>query len=272
MSRSPVIDAHCHAGLGDGFRGPWDTEARIEPYLARAAAAGIDRTVVFPVFNSDYAAANERLARIVARWPSRLIGFAALNPVQDAHRTSRMIGRAVETLGFRGIKVHGHDSLPRREVCEAARRWGLPMLVDIVKHTAAVEMMANQYPDVNFIVPHLGGFSDDWMVQLQVVDQLVRLPNVYADTSGVRYFDAMVQAVRRAGPRKLLFGSDGPQLHPGAELCKVRWLRLSARDEAMVTGGNIARLLGPGAPQSEDRTPDPHRANGHVARLRPAPS
>ncbi len=31
-----IIDCHCHAGKGDGFHGPWDTEARIEPHLKRA--------------------------------------------------------------------------------------------------------------------------------------------------------------------------------------------------------------------------------------------
>ena len=115
-----IIDCHCHAGKGDGFRGPWDTEARIEPYLARAEAAGIDRTVVFPVFNSDYAAANARLARIVRRHAPRLIGFAAVNPVRDAKRVGAMVGRAVETYGFRGLKVHGLDAYPGRELCEAA--------------------------------------------------------------------------------------------------------------------------------------------------------
>jgi uncharacterized protein len=245
-----VIDAHCHAGLGDGFRGPWDTEARLDRYLERARRAGIDRTVVFPVFNSDYAAANDRLAKIVARQPDRLIGFAAIDPVRDAGRTDRMIGRAVEGLGLRGIKVHGFDSLPRREVCEAARRWGLPILVDVVRRTAAVEMLASQYPDVNFIVPHLGGFADDWMVHLQVIDQAVRWPNVYVDTSGVRYFDALVEAVRRAGADKIVFGSDGPQLHPGVELHKVRVLGLSPAGWRKVTGGNIRRLLGPGAAPS----------------------
>ena len=245
-----IIDCHCHAGKGDGFRGPWDTEARIEPYLARARAAGIDRTVVFPVFNSDYAAANARLAAIVRRHAPRLIGFAAVNPARDARRIGVMVGRAVEDYGFRGLKVHGLDSYPGRELCETARRYRIPVLVDVVRRTAAVEMLASQYPDVNFIIPHLGGFADDWMVHLQVVDQLVRYPNVHADTSGVRYFDALVQAVRRAGPGKLLFGSDGPQLHPGVELHKVRMLRLPADAERLVMGGNLLRLLsGHSAPQ-----------------------
>jgi uncharacterized protein len=246
-TRPPVIDAHCHAGLGDGMTAPWDTEARLEPYLRRAEVAGIDLTIVFPVFNSDYAAANDRLARIIARRPGRLIGFAGIHPARDAARTQQMIGRAVEVHGFRGIKVHGHDSLPGRPVCEAARRWGLPVLVDVVRRPGVVEMLAGQYPDVNFIVPHLGGFADDWDVFRQVVDQISRWPNVYADTSGVRYFDALVDAVRRAGPAKLIFGSDGPQLHPGVELRKVELLELPPAAASRVTGGNILELLGSGA-------------------------
>jgi predicted TIM-barrel fold metal-dependent hydrolase len=238
-----IIDCHCHAGTGDGLRGPWDTEARIEPHLMRARAAGIDRTVVFPVFNSDYAAANARLARIVRRYPRELIGFCAVHPLHDAGRVASMIGRAVEQYGFRGAKVHGHDALPTREVYDAVRRYGVPLLVDIVRRTEAVEMPAEQYPDVPIIIPHLGGFADDWVVHMRVIDQARRFHNVYADTSGVRYWDALVRAVKRAGPHKILFGSDGPGLHPGLELYKIKLLRLPPAQEALITGGNIARLL-----------------------------
>lgn len=238
-----IIDCHCHAGKGDGFRGQWDTEARIEPYLARAAAAGIDRTVVFPVFNSDYAAANARLAKIVKRYHDRLIGFAAVNPARDAGKVEYMVRKAVEDYGFRGLKIHGLDSFPNREVCEVARRYRLPVLVDVVRRVVAVEMLAWQYPDLNFIIPHLGGFADDWMTHMSVIDQLGRFPNVYADTSGVRYWDCLIQAVKRAGPGKLLFGSDGPYLHPGVELHKIKLLKLPPAQERLVLGQNIARLL-----------------------------
>ena len=252
-----IIDAHCHAGTGDGLRGPWDTEAPLEPYRARARLAGIDRTVVFPVFNREYAAANERLARIVRREPQRLIGFCAVHPQHDRHRMAAMIGRATQELGLRGIKVHGADALPGREVCEAARRYRVPVIVDVVRQTAAVEMMASQYPDVDFIVPHLGGFVDDWTAHLATIDQLCRYPNVYADTSGVRYFDALVQAVRRAGPHKLIFGSDGPQLHPGVELHKIHLMGLRPSAQQLVLGGNVARLL--------DRHSRPEASRGGTA-------
>jgi hypothetical protein len=106
-----------------------------------------------------------------------------------------------------------------------------------------IDMMAPQYPEVSFVVPHLGSFGDDWRAHQQVVDQLVRYPNVYSDTSGVRRFDYIVQAVKRAGPHKLLFGSDGPWLHPAVELHKIRLLGLPKEKEALIVGGNSMGLL-----------------------------
>ena len=45
-----IIDCHCHAGKGDLMTAPWNTDAPIEPYLRRAQAAGIGRTIVFAPF------------------------------------------------------------------------------------------------------------------------------------------------------------------------------------------------------------------------------
>jgi hypothetical protein len=238
-----IIDSHCHAGKGDLMTAPWNTDAPIEPYLRRARAAGIDKTVVFAAFHSDYDEANRQVARIVARYPGRLIGFAFVHAGRDAGRIFEMVKRAVGRWNFRGIKVHGHDAMPTREVCEAARAFRLPILVDVGGQASVVDMLAPQYPEVNFIIPHLGSFADDFRAQQQVVDQLVRYRNVYTDTAGVRRFDYIVQAIRRAGPRKVLFGSDGPWLHPGAELYKIRLLGLPPDQEALVLGGNAWRLL-----------------------------
>jgi predicted TIM-barrel fold metal-dependent hydrolase len=237
-----IVDFHCHAGRGDQLSFPAATDAPLGLYLRRARRAGIDRTVVMPAFNSDYRRANADLARLVARHPRRLIGFAFVHARRDAGRIPAMLAEAVEH-GLRGVKVHGAEGLPTREVCAAARTLGLPVLVDLAGRASAVHMFAPQYPEVPFILAHLGSFTDDWRAQRQVLDQLVLYPNVFADTSGVRWFDYLVEAVERAGARKLLFGSDGPWLHPALELAKIRLLRLAPRDEALVVGGNALRLL-----------------------------
>jgi uncharacterized protein len=265
-----IIDCHCHAGQGDLMTAPWNTDAPLGTHLRRARAAGIDRTIVFAPFHSNYAQANAQVARIVARHPGQLIGFAFVHATRDAGRIGAMVGQAVTRWGFRGIKLHGYDAMPTREVCEVARRFGVPLLVDVVGQAHVIDMLAPQYPDLNFIIPHLGSFRDDWRAQQRVVDQLTRYPNVYADTSGVRRFDYLVQAVERAGPRKLLFGSDGPWLHPGLELQKIKLLRLSPRDERLILGDNARRLLGPARrpmpPTGQPGLPAPARRNVLAAR------
>ncbi len=151
-----IIDCHCHAGKGDGFTGPWDTAAPLDKYLRRAAQAGIDRTVVFAAFHSDYAAANRELARIVASRSDRLCGFAFVNAARDRGRVRAMVDAAVNRYGFLGIKVHRHDAPITREVCEAARAFRLPVLYDVAGEVAVVELLAQEYPDLTFIIPHLG--------------------------------------------------------------------------------------------------------------------
>jgi uncharacterized protein len=237
-----IIDCHCHAGKGDGFTGPWDTDAPLSAYLQRAARAGIARTVLLPAFHSDYAVANRALARIVARQPQRLIGFAMVHALRDRGRVLPMLRAAIERDGLAGVKLHRHDAPITREVCDAARALHVPLLYDVTGEVSVVELLAEQYPDVAFIIPHLGSFADDWRAQLALIDYLERHPNVYADTSGVRRFDLLVQAVRRAGAHKILFGSDGPWLHPALELQKIRLLHLAPADEALVLGGNLMRL------------------------------
>src|SRR5207248_2876880 len=157
-----IVDCHCHAGKGDMMTAPWNTDAPIEPYLRRARAAGIDKTIVFAPFHTDYSEANAQVARIVARYPGRLIGFAFVHAIRDTGRIYSMIRRAVMQWRFRGIKVHGHDAMPTREICEAAKSFHVPVLADVVGQPSVVDMLASQYPGVNFIIPHLGSFADDW--------------------------------------------------------------------------------------------------------------
>lgn len=268
-----IIDCHCHAGPGDGLSGPWDTTAPLDQYLARAGAAGIGGTVFFAVFHSDYAVANRAVAQIVADDPRRRMGFVFVHAERDRGRVEALVAEGVERLGFRGIKVHRHDARITGEICAAARRYRLPVLYDVMGETSAAELLAVEYPDVDFVIPHLGSFSDDWRAQVALLDPLERHPNIYTDSSGVRRFDLLAEAVRRAGPEKLLFGSDGPWLHPGVELHKIRMLGLAPADARLVLGDNLLALtsrvrrrprgrVAVAIPRDPSPAPAPARANG----------
>jgi predicted TIM-barrel fold metal-dependent hydrolase len=249
-----IIDCHCHAGKGDGLTGPWDTSAPLGSYLRRARTAGIRRTVLFAAFHSDYATANRAVARIVASSPGRFYGFAFIHPQRDRGRVDDLVRTAVEEYGFCGIKVHRHDGRISREICEAARAYRLPVLYDVMGDVSVVELLAAEYPDVAFIIPHLGSFADDWRAQHALIDYLVRHPNIYTDTAGVRRFDLLKAAVWRAGPAKVLFGSDGPWLHPGVELFKVLALDLAPAARHLILSGNLLRLIEPALGYSNRRS------------------
>lgn len=250
-----IIDCHCHAGMGDGFTAPADTRASLDKYLRRATQAGIGRTVLFAAFHSDYAVANREVAQIVAARPDRFWGFAFVHARADRGRILAMVRVAVEEYGFRGIKAHRHDARITREVCEAARAFSLPVLYDPMGEVETVEMVAPEYPDLAFIIPHLSSFAGDWQAQHAFIDTLARHANVFTDTSGVRNFDLLVEAVRRAGAGKVLFGSDGPWLHPAVELAKVKLLGLPPDQERQVLAGNLVRILGRGKGRAESPGP-----------------
>lgn len=237
-----IIDSHCHAGLGDGLTGSWDTRASLKAYQLKCDRLGIAASVLFSCFHSDYQQANRSVASIVRELPGRRYGYAFVHPQRDRWRAIELIGEAVAHHRFVGIKSHRHDGPMSRELCEAARAFSLPVLYDVMGEIWRVDVLAEEFPDVNFIIPHLGTFADDWRAQQNFMFRLARYPNVFTDTSGVRRIDYLRRALDIGGPEKLLFGSDGPFLDVEYELVKVKLLRLPNREAELVLSGNWLRL------------------------------
>jgi predicted TIM-barrel fold metal-dependent hydrolase len=237
-----VIDAHCHTNLGGVFVRPGSVDRSLARYAKRANEAGIDRTILMAPPIGQYRQANREVGAIVAAEPERYLGFLFVNPTRDCGRIDAMVDEASDW-GARGIKVHWLDGPITREVAEVAESRSLPVLYDPRGNIDVVRRLATDHPDVDWIIPHLSSFEDNWRAQVALIDELIRLPNLYTDTSGVRFFDLIAHAVRRAGAHKIIFGSDGPFLHPGVELAKIHALKLPPDDEAKVLGGNISRVL-----------------------------
>jgi predicted TIM-barrel fold metal-dependent hydrolase len=238
-----IIDCHCHYGPGDGLTGPWDTRADLSKFMAWSASAGIHRTNLLAAFHSNYPYANALVAKLVNQFPNRFYGFLFVHAERDAGRIHHLVRKAVQEYHFCGIKVHRHDARISREICEAARTFGLPVLYDPTGEVATIELIAREYPEVDFIIPHLSSFADDWQAQLNFIPILERHSNIYTDTSGVRRFDLLEMAIEHAGPHKILFGTDGPWLHPAVELQKIHALRLGNKDKAKILAGNFLKLI-----------------------------
>ena len=238
-----IIDSHCHVGKGDGFTGPWDTHAYIRKFIQRSHEAGITKTVLFAAFSSNYEKANEEVAKIVNANPDIFFGYAFVHAERDRGKIFRMVERAVNDYGFHGIKVHRVDARISREICDVARHFSLPVLYDVYGEVQSIELFAVEYPTVNFIIPHLGSFADDWKAQLCCIDFVARHKNVFTDSSGIKRFDLFEMAHERAGAKKILFATDGPWMHPGLELSKIMALRPSPGEAELMLSKNFLKLI-----------------------------
>ncbi len=238
-----IIDAHCHAGLGERMSAPWETKADVEVTLRNMEEAGIDRTIIFPINNPTYEKANEKIAEICAQYPDKFIGFAKHDPETEGTRIPAMLRREVEELGLKGLKLH---VLPPRYVLDTVAELGIPILYH-PERVWRYHMIAGEYPQIPFIMAHLGSFgSQNWTEHIAAIDVAKRYENVYLDTSSVLIFRYLEMAVRDLGADKLVFGTDGPEVDSRVELYKIRLLKLPPEDEAKILGGNIRRLLPPG--------------------------
>ena len=69
---------------------------------APRGAAGIERTVIFAAFHSNYASANQEVARMVASRPDRFYGFAFVHAARDRGRVLDLVRVAVQRVRIRG--------------------------------------------------------------------------------------------------------------------------------------------------------------------------
>lgn len=102
-----IIDFHCHGGKGDLMTAPWNSAARLDLYFKRAALAGISKTVLLPAFHSDYRQANEQLARVVEKYPDRLIGFGMVHAKRDRGRIYPCSRSVCGSMAFAGSRFTG---------------------------------------------------------------------------------------------------------------------------------------------------------------------
>jgi uncharacterized protein len=240
-SGTPVIDCHTHAGTGTFLTAPWTTLAIPEEILRRNREAGIDRACIFPISHDTFETANREIANIVQRYPGRFIGFAKHDPVRERGRIRSMLQRECLELGLRGLKLH---IAPTPEVLDTVAELGIPILWHPAR-VAMFEDVAKSYPHVDLIMAHLGSdLSANWREHLAAIDLAQRYSNIYLDTGGTVITQYLEEAVRQLGARKIIYGSDEPEVDCRLEIFKIRVMKLPKEEEAMILGGNMQRLLG----------------------------
>lgn len=253
-TRVPVIDCLVAVGIDrlvgspEELTDPWCTFEDPEVVLRNMEEAGIDCSVVHAAASTNSEKANEEVADLCRRYPGKFIGFANHNTKLEKGRIRSLLLREVHELGLRGVgEMSG--GVPPRELLDALREVGIPLLyhpdVDGDERVALLREFVPDYPDVNFILCHLGSDdSDDWREHLAAIELAKAYPNVYLDTSAVIITSFLERAIQELPAEKLIFGSDGADLDSRLEIYKIRVQKLPKEKEELILGGNMLRLLG----------------------------
>lgn len=205
---------------------------------------------------ADLRHANDCLLALQRQHPTRIRGYAAVNP-NYAGEALAEISRCLDD-GMIGIKLaasrRANDPL-LDPICRLAAQRGVPILHHIwqsrgrdhpgqeASDARELGELAARHPDVRFLLAHIGG-GGDWLHSLPVVRTLA---NVFVDLSGSGVDGGMLEACLDAiGVERLLWGSD---LTIETGWAKLRYLEhlLSATELERVRWRNAAGIFPPGA-------------------------
>ncbi|MER2080252.1 MAG: TatD family hydrolase [Ruminococcus sp.] len=114
-----------------------------------------------------------------------------------------------------GFKLHPFHSrtAPDEERLEPIYRLAAEYGLPVVSHTGGCEEAmsrhlfnaAKRHPELDFVMVHMDLGTDN----REALDLLGRLPNLYGDTTWVP-ISTTLEAIRRYGSEKMLFGTDNP--------------------------------------------------------------
>ncbi|MHB1683901.1 MAG: amidohydrolase family protein [Bacilli bacterium] len=241
-----IIDSHTHVDEFEAF-GWIDPPEKIVALLDEAR---IKRAVIMtycdaPVLKED---ALLYIAEAVRKFPDRLIGYARLHP-QLKGKAVQLLEEAILDMNFKGLKFHPESitTHPYHEACVAliqkAGELNAPTLFHCGDESMSLPLQiaiaAENCPKSKIILGYMGGYFH--------VDDAIKVAekyeNIYLETSAMPYPDKIREAVRRIGPERVLFASDGPGCNPALEVKKVYHAGLSDRELRFVMAENFEQIM-----------------------------
>ncbi|MCD9026241.1 amidohydrolase family protein [Cohnella silvisoli] len=168
---------------------------------------------------------NEYVAEYVAKDPTRMFGFASVDPNRIG--AENILENAVRELGLVGLKLapiyqnfHPQANIAY-PVYAKAQELKLPVMwhqgtsypsqgpLDISR-PVFLDPVARSFPDLKMIIAHLG---HPWMGE--AISVVRKHPNLFADISALgkrpwQMYNAMIEAIEYGIEDKLLFGTDYP--------------------------------------------------------------
>ncbi|MBO8169874.1 MAG: amidohydrolase family protein [Thermoanaerobacteraceae bacterium] len=249
-----IIDAHAH--ISD------TTYGNVDIYLKQLEDAGIERGVVVPGGMVDVRKMteyilgrsqpeslvpdNDYVAQSCKAHDTSLTGFMCLDP-HEPNAVSKLEQGFQK--GFKGLKLSpithqfSFASKAMAELADCCGSYSYPVYTHVLyspgASTARFVALARQFPKTDFILGHMGfGPADQ-----DGLKAAAELDNFYLETSTGSFLH-IKEAVTKAGPGKVIFGSEFPLSHPKVEIQKILLLNLKENDLDKILCDNIKGLLG----------------------------
>lgn len=244
----PVINTHAHFGPYKAIYFPRSAPERV---IEMMDGAGI-RWLIAAAHEAltDTQLGNRNYAEIIARYPDRLKGYWAINPLYP-DRVEREVAEYDQFAGFVGFKflsdyyVYPITGDAYKPALEYANEHKLPILL----HTwggsqcdgpALWPQVAAAYPNVTFLMGHAG--FGEW----QLASEIARdYPNVYLElTAAYSVRGALNIMVEVAGSEKITFGDDHPWFDPRYGIGCILFAGLTEDDCRNILYRNAERIFG----------------------------
>ncbi|HEY8601339.1 MAG TPA: amidohydrolase family protein [Thermomicrobiales bacterium] len=224
-----------------------DAEAR-RAALAELASweekAGIAMAVVMPVPTPR--PDNQALLETLAGDP-RWVPCCQVNPQHDDAVAQVRVAAAA---GCRMLKLMPaiYNAPPAsaisRALIDVARETGMIVNIHSVgnnSHPLEIGAVAHRYPDVIFIMDHMGYRTEGYTAILAAQDN----PNLYLGTTIAAVEPSFIAtAIAEVGAERVIFGSNYPNVYPDLMVESLRRAKFGQEVEELILGGNLSRLLG----------------------------
>jgi predicted TIM-barrel fold metal-dependent hydrolase len=238
--------------------------ATTEELIASMDEAGIDLSVVLNagwVSQELCVKTNDYILDSVSRYPSRLVGFCAIQPrAGDAAiaELERCAKAGAKGIGELRSDVQGFDLADKTTI--------KPVVDAVLKHdliflTHSSEPVGHEYfgkgsitpdilysfstafPNLKLVCAHWGGGLPFYALMPEVAKALA---NVFFDTAATVFLyrpEIFEQVSQIIGSDKILFGTDYPLMHQNRVIAQIQSSQLPEEDKARILGANAQKLL-----------------------------
>lgn len=256
-----AIDVHAHFGkyCGAPFKimNQW-MSGSAAVVVQRARLAHTQLTMVSPLeamvprLGGKPVAANTRAAKVVTETEG-LLQWVVVNPTQP--KTYQQAETMLNLPKCIGIKIHPEEhGYPIARYGRAIFEFAAGRQVIIQSHSgeknslpADFVKLANDFPQVQLILSHLGcGWDGDLTHQVQAIQQS-KHGNIYTDTSSAKSITSglLEWAVKQIGAEHILYGTDSPLYFAPMQWARVCHAAISDREKRLILRDNALRLFGP---------------------------